>query len=579
MKRYYKYIKPYWIFFVLSPILMLIEVYCDIKIPALAAEIINSGVNTGDVSQIISIGLQMLCFTVLAAVGGSTASYCASKASVYFSCDVREDVFKRIQNFSFMNIDKFSTGSLVTRLTNDITQLQQLVVMCLRMMFRAPGMLFGALIMVFTINAKIAIIFVLLVPALAIIIYVILKISFVKFDILQTKIDALNSGVREVLTNIRVIKGLTREGYENEKFDTVNTELKDSSLVAYRLSILQMPLMTIVVNAATITVLWFSSIALQNGDILDGDISAFVTYLTQILASVSMIAMVFLQGSRALVSGKRVSEILDTEIDINDDNCKDPERKVTSGDIVFENVDFKYYKNNKELVLSDISIHINSGETVGVIGSTGCGKTSLVHLIPRLYDTDKGRVLVDGLDVKEYSLKHLRDGVSVVLQNNVLFSGTIKENLLWGDQNATQEEIEEVSNWSAASDFIDEANNGYDTLLDQGGVNLSGGQKQRLCIARALLKKPKILILDDSTSAVDTATERRINSHLHGELSNTTKIIIAQRVSSVIDADKIIVLNDGKVEAIGKHDELLKDCITYKEICASQLDTKEVESK
>lgn len=575
MKKYYKYIKPYWIFFVLSPLLMLIEVYCDVKIPELSAQIINDGVMQDDVGTIIKIAGIMLVFIVVAISSGVGASYCSSKASVQFSCDLRDDVFKKIQSFSFANIDKFSTGSLVTRLTNDITQMQQLVNICLRMMFRAPGMLIGAIFMAFTISPDLAIIFVVLVPILATVITVILKMAYKKFASLQVKIDALNSNIREILTNIRVVKALTRENYENGRFEKVNDDLKDTGLKAYRLTILQMPIMTVIVNFATITLLWFASQAFNTGTILIGDISTLITYLTQILMSINMLAMIFLQSSRAVVCSNRILEVLDTNVDISDDNASLPEKRVTTGDIRFENVNFKYYKNNKELVLSNINVDIKSGQTVGIIGSTGCGKTSLVNLIPRLYDVDSGKVYVDGADVKDYSLTHLRDGVAIVLQNNVLFSGSIEDNLRWGGKEAIFTDIERVSKWAAAGEFIEAQEFGYDTWLGQGGVNLSGGQKQRLCIARALLKNPKILILDDSTSAVDTATEGKINSHLHGELNKTTKIIIAQRVNSVIDSDIIIVMNDGKIEAMGKHDDLLENCETYREIHNSQMDKEE----
>ncbi len=577
MKRYLKYIKPYWIYFILSPILMIIEVYADVMIPSLSAEIINTGITNGDGAAIGFITVKMVIFVALAIFGGCGAAYAASKASVLFSCDLRDDLFKKIQSFSFANIDKFSTGSLVTRLTNDITQLQQLVVMCLRMMFRAPGILIGSLIMAFSINAKISLIFVVLVPFLSVVVYVILKFSFRKFAVLQTRIDALNSSVREVLTNIRVIKALTREKHEDKKFEEVNENLKETGLQAYRITLWQTPIMTIVINFATIAVLWLGYQYLGTGEVEIGDISALITYLTSILGSVSMIAMIFLQGSRAVVSGARVSEVLDTIPDIQNKETQ-LETQVNSGDIRFENVDFKYYKNNEELVLSNINIDIKSGQTVGIIGSTGCGKTSFVHLIPRLYDADNGSVYVDGKNVKDYSIESLRESVSVVLQNNVLFSGTIIDNLRWGDKDASEQEVKKVATWAAADNFILEQEDKYDTWLDQGGVNLSGGQKQRLCIARALLKKPKILILDDSTSAVDTATERTINSHLQGELSDTTKIIIAQRVSSVIYADMIIVMNDGKIEATGTHEQLLESCLTYQEIHNSQMD-KEASGK
>ncbi|MFI3171771.1 MAG: ABC transporter ATP-binding protein [Eubacteriales bacterium] len=576
MKRYIKHIKPYWIFFVLSPLLMLVEVYCEVKIPSLAAEIINVGVASADVDQIMYITVQMFAHIILAIIGGVGAAYSANRAAVSFSCDLRAEVFRKIQEFSFANIDKYSTGSLITRLTNDITQLQEMVVMCLRMMFRAPGMLCGAIIMSYIISPSLSIVFVLLVPLLALVISITLALSYKKFGALQQKIDGLNTNVQEVLTNIRVIKAFTRENHENEKFKKVNSELKTAGLTAYKVTILQMPIMTLIINFGTISIMWLGSKALNNSLIEVGDISALITYLTQILMSVNMIAMIFLQGSRALVSGKRVLEILETEIDIVSDEDATVGKKVESGEIEFRNVDFRYYKNNEEKVLSNISFVIESGKTVGIIGSTGCGKTSLVNLIPRLYDATKGEVLVDGVNVKEYNLQNLREGVSVVLQNNMLFSGTIEENLKWGDKNATANEIEQVAEWSAAKEFIESKKIGYQAEVEQGGLNLSGGQKQRLCIARALLKKPKILILDDSTSAVDMTTEASISYHLNTELKDTTKLIIAQRISSVIEADRIIVMNDGTIESIGTHDELLATCITYQEIYHSQVQKEDL---
>ncbi|MFI3324958.1 MAG: ABC transporter ATP-binding protein [Clostridia bacterium] len=573
MKRYFKYIKPYWIFFVLSPLLMVVEVYADVLMPALAADVIDIGVASGEASTLGILALKMFGVFVMAILSGTGAAYAATKASVEFAHDLREDIFTKIQSFSFQNIDKFSTGSLVTRLTNDITQLQQLVVIALRMAFRAPGLLVGAMIMAFTINAKLAIIFVVIVPILAIIIALVLYFAYKKFALLQIKVDALNTTVQEILTNIRIVKALTREKYEADRFDDVNDDLKTTGLQAFRITILQTPAMTILVNAGTIAILWFGATAFNNGEIAIGSISALITYLAQILGSVGMLANVFMQASRAIVSGKRVSEILDEEVDISDDNAKKLDKTVNSGDVVFENVNFKYYKNNKELVLSNINIHIKSGETVGIIGSTGCGKTSFVHLIPRLYDADAGNVYVDGTNVKDYSLKNLRDGVAMVLQNNLLFTGTIKENLMWGDQNATDEDITNVADWAAASDFIEATEDGYETFIDQGGLNFSGGQKQRLCIARALIKKTKVLILDDSTSAVDTATESRIRSHLYSDLGDVTKIIIAQRISSVINADKIIVMNDGHITNMGTHDELMESSEIYNEIYNSQMES------
>lgn len=571
MKRYFQYIKPYWIFFIASPLLMIVEVYCDVKLPSLAATVINDAVANGSGFEIGMITGQMLFFVVLAILSGVGASYCATKASILCSSDIREAVFVKIQSFSFANIDRFSTASLITRLTNDTIQIQQLIVMCLRMLFRAPGILIGAIIMTYSINAQIGFIYLMLVPILSLVMGIILYISYGRFHILQEKIDALNANVREVLTNIRVIKGLTREEYEENQFRKVNDNLKNSSLSAYMMTILQTPLMTLIINVATIYIIWIGSAAYTNGTILIGDISAFITYLAQVLMSVGMLAMVFLQVSRALVSTQRISEVLDAEVDINDDHATNKDNEIKVGNILFENVDFKYYKNNHELVLSNINLEINAGETVGIIGSTGCGKTSLVHLIPRLYDVDQGAVYIDGINIKEYSLKNLRDSVAMVLQNNVLFSGSIKENIKWGDENASDEEVKLVTKWAAIDTFVDEQEMKYDSMLSQGGLNLSGGQKQRLCIARALLKKPKILILDDSTSAVDTYTESVINQHLNTDLKETTKIIIAQRVSSVINADKIVVMNDGKIEQMGMHDELLESCETYQQIYHSQM--------
>ncbi|OON98530.1 MAG: ABC transporter [Epulopiscium sp. Nele67-Bin004] len=572
MKRYLKYIKPYWIYFVLAPVCMFIEVYCDLQIPYYAAQIINQGIANMDSSQIITTALTMIFYICCAISSGVGAAYFATRASVNFATDLREDVFTKIQEFSFANIDKFSTGSLITRLTNDITQLQQLVVMCLRMLIRGPGMLVGAVFMAFTINKDLSMIFLVLIPILSIIIYFVVLFSYKKFVFLQDRIDDLNGRVREVLVNIRVIKAFTREDYEEEKFIEVNSSLKNTSLSAYGITLLQTPLITLSINIATIAILYIGSLALDRGDLQIGDISAFITYLTQVLASVSMLGMIFLQSSKSFVSSKRITEVLTAVIDVADGN--NAEKTVETGDIRFENVSFKYTQNNEEVVLSNISVDIKAGETVGIIGSTGCGKTSFAHLIPRLYNANSGDIYVGGVNVKDYSLHNLRDGVAVVLQNNVLFSGTIKENLQWGDPNASEDKIQQVSDWAAAHDFVSGFDDGYDSKVEQGGVNFSGGQKQRLCIARALLKSPKILILDDSTSAVDTATERKINHHLYNELGDTTKIIIAQRITSVIDANKIIVMDDGKIEAIGTHSELLKNSTTYQEIYHSQMDRR-----
>ncbi|MFI3116285.1 MAG: ABC transporter ATP-binding protein [Clostridia bacterium] len=572
MKRYLKHIKPYWYFFLGAPLFMLFEVFCDVQIPTLSARIINEGIMADDKSAIFALTFQMiitLCFAVTAGIG---SSYCATNASVNFSHDLRKEVFAKIQTFSFQNIDKFSTGSLVTRLTNDITQVGQLVQQCLRMLFRSPGMLIGSMIMAYRISPELSRIFFALAPVLVLIISVILHYAFPKFALLQEKIDALNTNVQEGLINIRVIKAFTREKYEEEKFQKVNEDLRDTGLRAYRINMLQGPLMTITVNVATLCILWFGAKVLNRGEIEIGDISAMITYLAQLLMSVNMIANVFMQSSRSLVSARRLSEVLDEKVDIDDILAKSPEKKVKSGNIVFENVNFKYYENSDSNVLTNLNLTIKSGQTVGIVGSTGSGKSSLVHLIPRLYEVNSGRILVDGIDIKDYSLKNLRDGIAMVLQQNLLFSGSIKENLLWGNKSASTEEMKKIADFSASKTFIEETSKQYDTIINQGGLNLSGGQKQRLCIARALMKEAKILILDDSTSAVDTATERKIRKHLGHDLKNMTKIIIAQRITSVQEADMIVVLDEGEISATGNHAELLEKSSVYKEIYRSQVE-------
>ncbi len=572
MKSYWKHIKPYWYYFLLAPLLMLLEVYCDVHIPTLAANIINDGIMTNDNGVITSIGLQMVLTLCVATAAGIGSSYCSNKASAHFTHDLREEVFTRIQAFSFKNIDKFSTGSLVTRLTNDITQMGQLISMFLRMAFRSPGMLVGAMIMAYAISPSLSMIFLVLAPVLVGIIAVVLYFAYPKFALLQEKIDALNTNVQEGLINIRVIKAFTREKYQEEKFQEVNHDLRDTGLKAYRINILQGPLMTVAVNVATLAILWFGSQALGRGEIEIGHISALITYLTQILMSVNMIANVFMQSSRSMVSARRLTAVLQENIDISDYLAKEPDKKVTSGDITFEGVHFKYFQHSEDDVLSNVNFTIQSGQTVGIVGSTGCGKTSLVHLIPRLYDVSAGRVLVDGVDVRDYSLKNLRNGVAMVLQQNLLFSGSIQENLLWGNPQASRQDMVQMADFAAAKDFVEETTQQYDTLVHQGGLNLSGGQKQRLCIARALMKQAKILILDDSTSAVDTATERKIRHHLAHDLKDMTKIVIAQRISSVEDADVILVLDDGEISAMGTHEALLAQSPVYQEIYRSQMD-------
>ena len=572
MKRYWKYIKPYLPAFIIGPLMMIVEVIGEVVLPKLMANIINVGVANGSVGYITGTGALMILVALLMMAGGVGGAYFGAKAAVSFAADLRKDAFDKVQTFSFANLDQFSTGSLITRLTNDITQVQNLINMALRMMLRAPGMLIGALIMAFVMNAELAVIVLIVIPILVGAIAVLIKIAFPKFKIMQKKLDALNSNIQEMLTNVRVIKSFVRGDYEEKKFAASNEDLKQTSLGAFKTIIIVMPLMMLMMNGTTLAVVWFGGRQIIVGNMQVGDLTAFTTYIVQILMSLMMLAMVILQSSRALASLSRIREILDTEVDLNDEHCKEPDKIVSSGRVEFRDVSFRYYKENKEAVLSHISFAVKSGQTLGIIGSTGSGKTTLVQMIPRLYDVDEGEVLVDGVNVKDYTLENLREGVSMVLQKNVLFSGSILENLMWGDENASMEEVRKAAQAAQADGFVSSFTGGYEMDLGQGGVNVSGGQKQRLCIARALLKKPKILILDDSTSAVDTATEAKIRESFAGELKNTTKIIIAQRISSVQEADEIMVLDDGKIVGFGKHEDLLASCEAYQEIYYSQMD-------
>lgn len=582
MKQYKKYVIPYKSAFILGPIFMIVEVLGEIILPKLMSMIINYGcgqdvtVAAKGPAYIIGIGAAMIGTALLMMMGGVLGAYFAVKASANFAGDLRRDVFAKVQKFSFANIEKFSTGSLVTRLTNDITNIQNVLSMGLRMLLRAPGMLIGGLIMAFLMNAKLALVFCVVIPVLIIALAFVMKTAFPRFDVMQTKIDGLNSRIQENITNQRVVKSFVRDDFEKETFDRANNELKDKTLRAMKVVILTMPIMTLAMNLTVMAVVWFGGQQILIGNMPVGNLTAFTTYVTQILMSLMMVSMIMIQGSRAMASSHRILEVLDTDIDLNDDNASEKDRLVTSGEIEFKNVCFRYYKKHKKNVLQNINFTAKPGEVVGIIGSTGSGKSSLVQLIPRLYDCDEGEVLVDGVNVKEYSLNHLRDGVAMVLQKNTLFSGSIMENLRWGDEEATDEQVKEAAKAAQADGFVSEFADGYDRELGQGGVNVSGGQKQRLCIARALLKKPKILILDDSTSAVDTATEAQIRKSFSTTLKDTTKLIIAQRISSVEDADRILVMDEGQIVGQGTHKELLESCETYQEIYYSQRSKEEV---
>ena len=568
-KRYKSYILPYKSAFILGPLMMVTEVLGEILLPKFMSMIINHGVAQKDGGYILKMGLVMAITSFLMAAGGILGAYFAAKASISFTSDLRRDLFARVQQFSFKNIDTFSTGSLVTRLTNDIQQVQNLIMMGLRMMLRAPGMFLGALVMAFWMNAELAAVILVVIPLLTAAIVWILRTAYPRFTAMQKALDTLNSGIQEVLTNVRVVESFVREDYEEKRFAGTNRELKEAGLRALKIVIATMPVMMFAMNVTTLAVVWFGGNLIIGGRMEVGDLTAFTTYIVQILMSLMMLSMVFLQSSRAMASIRRIDEVLDEPIDLSDENASQKDRKVEKGRVEFKDVSFSY-REGGEPVLSHISLTAEPGETIGILGATGSGKTSLVQLIPRLYDVTEGSVRVDGIDVREYSLKNLRDGVGMVLQKNVLFSGTIEENLRWGDETATEEEVRRAAVYAQADSFVNSFAEGYKTEMGQGGVNVSGGQKQRLCIARALLKKPKILILDDSTSAVDTATEAAIRTAFREDLKDTTKFIIAQRLSSLEYADRILVLEDGRIIGEGTQEKLLASCEAYREIYETQ---------
>lgn len=552
---------------------MLTEVAGEIVLPKLMAGMIDEGILGGKgMSFIIRQAVTMIICIIIQVSGGIGGHYFSVKASVNFSSDVRKAVFEKIQDFSFKNIDRFSTGSLVTRLTNDVTQVMNITRMMLIAAFRSPGMLVGGVIMAFSINARLASIMIVMIPLLAIAIFALMRMALPRFDTMQRSLDNLNSRTQENITNVRVIKSFVRGEFETKRFNGASRELRDATYNAMKIVVCTAPVMTLAMNLTTLFILWRGGTSVIAGGMKVGALSAMVQYTTQILSSLMMVSMMIINSSRAFASIRRISEVLATEPELNDSAALHREKLVTRGEIEFRHVSFKYYENREDNVLSDISFRIEPGSTLGIIGVTGSGKSSLVQLIPRLYDAVEGEVLVDGVNVKDYSLYNLREGVGMVLQKNVLFSGTIEENLRWGGEDASAEEIRAAAQDAQADDFINGFTEGYDMELGRGGVNVSGGQKQRLCIARALLKKPRILILDDSTSAVDTATEARIRNAFSTTLKNTTKIIIAQRISSVLGADKIIVLNDGRIVGEGTHDELIKTNSEYMDIYYSQMD-------
>lgn len=568
LKQFFPFMKKYLVPTVLAPLFIIGEVILEIQIPLLMSKIVDIGIKNTDINYVMQTGGKMIVCAILALICGALSARYAAEAGMGFGSEVRRGVFNKIQSFSFANIDKFSTASLVTRLTNDITHVQHAYMMAIRTMVRSPFMLVGAIIMASKINAKLVMVFLIAAPIMGVSLAIVAKTAFKRFGVMLGKLDFLNASIQENLIGVRVVKAFVRALHEKEKFAEANDDLMNFSIKAEKVIIFNTPIMQITMYSTIIAIMWFGGNMIVSGTMETGALISFISYVSQILMSLMMISMMMVMVVLSRASIGRLSEILSEKPDINDDGA-DENLTVSEASVEFKNVSFRY-KGSKNDVLSDIDLKINPGETVGIIGGTGSSKTTLVQLIARLYDVSGGEVLVGGRNVREYTIKNLRQSVAMVLQKNVLFSGSIKENLKWGDLNATDEEIETACQNASAHDFVTAFPDGYDTDLGQGGVNVSGGQKQRLCIARALIKKPKIIILDDSTSAVDTATDAKIRASLKEDLKGTTTIIIAQRITSVCDSDKIVVLDDGKINAVGTHEELLKTNEIYREVYNSQ---------
>ena len=551
-----------------SPLFVSLEVIMEVIIPLLMARLIDNGIEKGNLPYIVKMGIALLISALFSMLFGAIAGKSASVASCGFAANLRRDMYYRVQDFSFSNIDKFSTASLVTRLTTDVSNVQMAFQMIIRIAIRSPFMLIFSLICSFTVNVKLSLVFLAAVPILGFGLYFIFSKAHPIFEKVFKIYDKLNRTVQENIRGVRVVKSFVREEHEDEKFKNTSKEIYDNFTRAEKLLAFNMPLMTFCIDACMILIAWLGAKAVVGNELTTGELMSLITYAMQILSSLMMLSMIFVMIAISRASAERICEVLVEESDIKEK--ENPVKEVKDGSISFKNVCFSYSKHGEKRCLDNINIDIKSGETIGIIGGTGSSKSTFVSLISRLYDADCGEVTVGGIDVRDYDLKVLRNAVSVVLQKNVLFSGTLADNLRWGDENATDEDLKRVCEYAQANGFISEMPEGYNTYIEQGGTNVSGGQKQRICIARALLKKPKILILDDSTSAVDTATDKKIREAFAAEIPDTTKLIIAQRIDSVINSDRIIVLDDGRISAVGTHKELLEISDIYREVYNSQ---------
>ena len=568
IKRLSACIKEYTRDTILTPIFVIFEVAFDVLIPMMMAQLIDKGIEAGSMENIVRYGVLLVVMALVALLFGALSGRFAAKAATGFSRNLRREMYRNVQNFSFSNIDKFSTGGIITRLTTDVTNVQMAFMMIIRIAVRCPIMLICAWALTFTINPKLALIFLVVIPILALGLYLIMTNAHPIFERVFKKYDWLNNVVQENLLGIRVVKSFVREDHERAKFGNVSNEIFTDFTKAEKLISFNAPLMQLCVYGCMLTVSWVGAHLVVGGEITTGNLTSMFSYIMMILMSLMMCSMVLVQIILARASAERIYELLSEESDLK--NPEHPVTEVKDGSVVFENVSFSYANDPSKECLKDVNLTIKSGETVGILGGTGTSKTTLVQLIPRLYDATEGRVLVGGVDVRDYDMETLRQQVAMVLQKNVLFSGSIKENLRWGDADATDEQMVHMCRLAQADPFIQEFPDKYNTHIEQGGSNVSGGQKQRLCIARALLKRPKILILDDSTSAVDTKTDALIRQAFRNEIPDTTKFIIAQRISSIEDADKILVMEGGKISAMGTHQELLQSCQTYREIYDSQ---------